>query len=397
MTADGQWLQIARRAATSAGALAGARGCLTAVVHVAGVVQGAVHAMVPVEQATPAAAQRFGERLVESAETEGYELRVLWTAVTSGAHADVEHDGLILGLQFLELPKELQRIHINQTILAAQRLSETSVLAIGDEMRRIYELARSQADGLKRVAAQFSETSNDANVATTIERLSAQMRDFGQEILERTQRQARDIEQARQWTNDIVKLGQAIAAIASNARILTFNARLESARIGEAGRGFAVIAGSIQELATQVRQTNQAVSQLAENLAAALPRLGTDAVETSKSAKRSVSQLEQQLLDVQTRLAGARSESWEALSDSSQRAEELQSKANSVIHHLQFQDRASQMLAEAVGQATAVIEIAGLREKLVDAQVLEQVGQLGRSLGDGAMPNVKEEGSIELF
>jgi biopolymer transport protein ExbD len=298
----------------------------------------------------------------------------------------------------LELPKELAKLHINQTLSAAQKLSESSVVSIGEEMRRIYELARSQADGLKKVAAQFSEQGDaqaHANIATTIEQLSSQMRAFGQEILERTQRQARDIEQARVWTNNIVKLGQAIAAIASNARILTFNARLESARIGEAGRGFAVIAGSIQELATQVRQTNQSVAELAENLAAALPRLGVDAAETSKSARESVGQLEQQLIDVQARLAGVRNDSWEALSDSSSMAQELQTKANTVIHHLQFQDRTSQMLAEAVQQATAVIAVAGLQERQYDDQVIGQVGVLGRQLGTEV--EVKAPGSIEMF
>lgn len=156
-----------------------------------------------------------------------------------------------------------------------------------------------------------------------------------------------------------------------------------------------MIAGSIQELATQVRQTNQAVAQLAENLAAALPRLGADALETSRSAKESVGQLEQQLLAVHNRLANVRSESWEALNDSANVAHELQGKANSVIHHLQFQDRANQLLNEAVGQASAVMEVAGLQETNMDVAVVNQVGIMGRQLGTDTA--IREEGSIEMF
>jgi phosphotransferase system HPr-like phosphotransfer protein len=130
-------------------------------------------------------------------------------------------------------------------------------------------------------------------------------------------------------------------------------------------------------------------------LSAALPRLGVDAAETSKSARESVGQLEQQLIDVQARLAGVRNDSWEALSDSSSMAQELQTKANTVIHHLQFQDRTSQMLAEAVQQATAVIAVAGLQERQYDDQVIGQVGVLGRQLGTEV--EVKAPGSIEMF
>jgi methyl-accepting chemotaxis protein len=251
---------------------------------------------------------------------------------------------------------------------------------------------------LKRVAEQFThagESSSNQNITGTMQRLSEQLRAFGEEVMDRTNQQARDIEQARVWTNDIVKLGQAIAAIASNARILTFNARLESARIGEAGRGFAVIAASIQDLATQVRQTNQSVSDLAANLLRALPALGNDALQTSNAAREAVAKLESQLLDLQSHLADARTASWEALSESSDTARVLRDKANTVIGHLQFQDRASQMMQEVEAQATTVLKLAGLSEREVGKEVIEQVGAIGRGLegGEAARPM----GHVELF
>lgn len=395
------WADLARRAGRAVGAVDEAPldgPSVTVAFKVAGLIQGAVHARLS-RAATTELAQAFARALETEAKNAGHTLRVVWAANTRGPHEGTFAGGTVCKFELLELPSAITPIHVNQNIGAAQKLSETSVLAIGEEMRRIYELARSHADGLKVVASQFSENGAEqsgGNVATTIEHLSTQMRDFGQEILERTAKQAQDIEQARAWTNDIVKLGQAIANIASNARILTFNARLESARIGEAGRGFAVIAGSIQELATQVRQTNQSVSELAENLATALPRLGADALDTAKNAKDSVGLLEQKLLDVHSRLAEVRTESWEALSESADVAKELQGKANSVIHHLQFQDRASQLLAEAAEQTTAIIDVAGLEERELDKSYIGQVGQMGRKITNGSGPAV-EEGSIQLF
>jgi hypothetical protein len=400
MSLEERWLAFALRSAQSVGVVAegaDAGTFLSVAFHIVGKVQGAIHAHVPAKLATAAQARQFAESLTHEAKEEGLALRTTWCAVTHGPHVGERANGLVFALEPLSLPKELERLRIAQTIEAAKSLSEDSVIAITQELQHIYELASTHADGLKSVASQFSDSSSGAHGATlasTFEALSSQMRSFGEEMLDRTTRQARDIEQARIWTNDIVKLGQAIAAIASNARILTFNARLESARIGEAGKGFAVIAASIQDLATQVRQTNQAVSRLAQNLATVLPKLGIDAAATSKVASSSVGQLEDQLVDLQKRLADVRAESWEAVVNSSSRAEELQGKANSVIHHLQFQDRTSQMLAEAITQASAVMAVAGLKEESARVDATHHVGELGRVPKSSA---VQHGDAIELF
>ncbi|MFZ5439381.1 MAG: methyl-accepting chemotaxis protein [Myxococcota bacterium] len=362
-----------------------------------GRVQGAVHVFVPPE-ITDAALERFSRELISEAGGAGFDCRALWHGRTRGPHRGERLGGLVFEVQHSGPVKE-HTLHVNQSITAAQELTEKSVMAIGEEMRGIWELARTQANGLRNIAAQFSNTEEakeHANVASTIDQLSAQMRAFGQEILERTQRQARDIEQARAWTNDIVKLGQAISAIASNARLLTFNARLESARIGEAGRGFAVIAGSIQELATQVRQTNNSVAQLAQNLAASLPRLNADAMSTAQTAEVQVAQIEAQLIEVQGHITEMRTESFQALSESSTAAAQLQQRADEVLTHLQFQDRASQMLTEARQQALAALAAAGLSQgELSDAE-LAQVGALGRALGK-TTEDSQPAGSVLVF
>ncbi|MFT3709868.1 MAG: methyl-accepting chemotaxis protein [Archangium sp.] len=240
------------RAAEAIGGDAAASTFLSLAFHVVARAQGAVHLAVSPEKATAEQASRFARLLEEEARQRGVVLRTIWNAVTHGPHSGQSQGPVVCAIDVLETPKELERLHINQTLAAAQKLSEESVLAIGSELRNMQALANSQVDGLKRVAAQFSDGSAadgaNATVASTIEQLAGQMRNFGELILERTQRQARDIEQARTWTADIVRLGQAIATIAGDARILTFNARLESARIGEAGRGFNVIATSIQDL-----------------------------------------------------------------------------------------------------------------------------------------------------
>ncbi|MFO0596370.1 MAG: methyl-accepting chemotaxis protein [Myxococcaceae bacterium] len=385
------------RAAAAYGGDAASLSFLSVAFHVPSRAQGAVHLAVSAARATDDEAANFARSLEDAARADGLPLRVVWCAPTRGPHAGERAGALVWAVDELEAPRELGHLHINQTLRAAQQLSETSVLAIGDELRDIQGLASSQVDGLRKVAQQLAEADESeggSTVAGTFERLAGDMRTFGQEILERTQRQAAAVEQARGWTADIVKLGKAIGSIAGNARLLTFNTRLESARLGEAGRGFNVIATAIQELATQVRSTNEAVAQLADHLARALPRLGADALDTSKSTQAAVTRLESELQDLQGRLAAVGAESRDAVAGSSQLAEDLHQKTNNVIHHLQFQDRASQMLQDAASQVSSVLNAAGLVETPVAQQELDQVGVMGRTVERSA---IIAPGAIELF
>jgi hypothetical protein len=395
-----QWTDLATRAGQVAGASELAPGdgpSVSVVFKVTGVVQGAVHARLG---DTPGLdeANRLASALEAQAEAAGHALQIIWCAPTRGPHLGHPSGPVVCHLEALSLPAAISPLHIEQTIGTAQKLGETSVLAIGEQMHGIFELAKNHADGLKEVAAQFSTEHLDAgpNVAGSIDRLSRQMRTFGEVVVERTTRQAADIEQARAWTADIIRLGQAVGQIASNARMLAFNARLEAARLGEHGRGFGVIADSIKELANQVARSNQAVGELAENLAHALPRLAADATQTSIATRTSVGELDSHLDLVQAALAGVRSKSWEALTAAATVARELQDKANAVIHHLQFQDRTNQLLTEASEQAQAVIALAGLSEAPVDDAFLEQVGALGKQAGFQPSSG-REGGSVELF
>jgi hypothetical protein len=85
----------------------------------------------------------------------------------------------------------------------------------------------------------------------------------------------------------------------------------------------------------------------------------------------------------------------DALEDCVRRAEAVEAGASAVLHHLQFQDRTSQMLLQATEQATEVIRLAGLQERALTEAALHQVGRLGRELAPDGAPS--EGGTFELF
>jgi uncharacterized protein YoxC len=371
---------------------------VSAIIQVRGE-RGLVSLLVPESAATAELAERLG-RCLELAETEAkLGLTVLYTGLLTPPESAAQ--GLRLSPQAWALirlkPFEGPKVHITHTLREAQKLSETEVMAIGTDMTRVSQLAKHHADGLKDVSAQLSNSgsTDQATVSTAITSLAQELRAFANGLLERTAHQAHEVEQARVWTTDIMRLGQAIADIASSARILTFNARVESARIGEAGKGFAVIAQAIQDLATQIRATNDSVSRLAHNLSSALPRLGQEANGIAEETRKAMKNIDRQLEAVQATLLEARNSAGAALQQGVGDAAELQDHAYAVLEHLQFQDRTSQMMADAIEQVHRVLAFAHLDEVHVDDARLAQVGKLGREM-QGSGP-LLPAGNVELF
>lgn len=393
------WLDLARRAAGTLGPEHGST-TTTATVAFAAIdgSRGAVH-LIAQDGVSNERAATFSQAFSTECSRAGRPMRAV-TRVR-GAPIDLQlvpvNGTLGLAADVAEGEATLVRkLHVTRSIAAAQRLAEDSVLDIGQNVRGIFELARSHTGSLERLVGQYSQSTGGSDtIASTIESLGDQVGQVNRDLVARVHRQAEALEEARTWTKDIVRLGQSIADIASSARVLTFNARIESARLGDAGRGFAVIAQSIQDLATQIRVTNDAVGDLANNLARALPALGSEAQAMASDARTQLELLTGSLERVRTQFDATRTEAHASLMESTETAAQLEQRANGVIEKLQFQDRAHQMLEEARGQSEALLKLLGVSESEVDQKVLEQVGWLGRQL-DGPS-DAREAGSVELF
>nr|WP_145344486.1 methyl-accepting chemotaxis protein [Roseibium hamelinense] len=134
-------------------------------------------------------------------------------------------------------------------------------------------------------AASEQASANVQSVASAAEELSVSIQEIHRQVGNTTQivREAvtsaletnekiGGLEKLAQNIGDVVKL---ISDIAEQTNLLALNATIEAARAGEAGRGFAVVASEVKELATQTAKATEEITAQVEEVQTATNEAAT--------------------------------------------------------------------------------------------------------------------------
>ncbi|MEP3047569.1 MAG: methyl-accepting chemotaxis protein [Roseibium sp.] len=244
---------------------------------------------------------------------------------------------------------------------------------VGDTVGQLDETAEnlstlSQQSAERALETQSSSddtTTNVQTVASAAEELSASISEISRQVAQTNEVVGRATEGTRS-TNEKVegladsatKIGEVVTliqAIAEQTNLLALNATIEAARAGEAGRGFAVVASEVKELATQ---TSKATEEIGSQITAI-----QEATKDSVSAIAEITSIMEEVNSYTGTIATAVQEQGSATSEITQNAQKAADGTTFVSRNM---TTLSEAVNETSGSAQYVLEASGTLSNRTD-------------------------------
>jgi methyl-accepting chemotaxis protein len=187
---------------------------------------------------------------------------------------------------------------------------------------------------------EASKTAEETTTSTlsTADKIMEVVSDFEvfQREMESTQEVTRKLEAS---ARAITEITQTIREISNQTNLLALNAAIEAARAGEAGRGFAVVADEVRQLATHANSATDSITQQVESIASDVEITVTSLGRTTETACRNIADL-RQIAD--------------KTATNSQQVQQMKQAMTSMVAHMEAQQQAVGSIQSSITTLTSV-------------------------------------------
>lgn len=285
--------------------------------------------------------------------------------------------------------------------LLMQRLNDVNattsreVMAAAGSVASVVERATEHVKRVKEMVGSL-EGRDGGGVAAAVAHQAEVLRRYFESVSRDIARQEETADRAQQSLQRITKAASDTAHLASAARLLALNARIEAARVGGHGNCFSTIAGEMQHLAEQITQANEFIDGLASRLSADLPELASSARALRTSSEELTRDLASATALVEQETADMRNVIGEMMVQSDREMASLIGSSHEALSHLQFQDVVAQGLLR-LEPALHELQIEQAKLQNVEEIIAELPPTQHREIGGDKPVDQENAGEVLLF